>query len=343
MNTNQLPIDVFHKGWTDAALFADFAAAVKKGDCYDIAMAVRAQGADRKPVDAYVKAMRLPRQPSGQLPRVPEVMTDERRAELVQLSEFANNRDEKISSMDASLPLGMRELSFFLADTLVPRYAAKKDYMTTERSYKSVMAGDAKKEIKSGNRKNIVTLRDAASYVHSDDPFVLWGNVAMSLMMYKVPQRTQSRINDHDGEGQSRFTVFGGPFLKGIIGHAILMSGPVSFANKWDAMVPRPEQLHFEWLNEFLPMAYPEGSPMHPSRPAMHSFAALVCCYVLLALFDGHHELPNGRTVEEELILLADNVGYFRVFAGVHYQSDHDDSIETAKKVAEQIVRPFIR
>jgi len=339
---NTMPIDIYHKGWTKPEYFNAFREAVKSGDCHDISKSVNAEGAERKPVDAYVNAMRLPRQPSGSMPILSEIMTDERRAELELTYELSKQRDDKISNMPDSLPLGMREVSLFLEDQKVPRYAKGKDYVTTEKQYKEVIEGKTTKKITRGPVKNIVTLRDGCSYVHSDSPFELWGKVVDLLLEWGVPQRLQSRINDHDGQGQSRFTVYGSPFMHGLIGYAILMAGPVSFAAKWKDMVARPEQLCFEWLNMLLSQAYPEGSPMHPSRPAMHSFAALVCCYVLTELFDEFYELPNGRQLGAELRLLADNVGYFRVFAGVHYPSDHDDAVELAKATAHTVVRGFI-
>lgn len=340
---NELPIDVFHKGWTDADLFAKFRKAVTQGDCYTIARTVEAQGADRKPVDAYINAMRLPRQPSGRMPPVTEVMTEERRAELHLIKELADMRDAKLTSLPDDLPLGMRELSFFLEDEKVPRYAKGKDFITTQRTYDQEMAGKSVKKITAGPVKNIVTLRDAASYVHSDDPFALWSKVANYLLMVGVPQRLPAKLNDSDGVGQSRFVCFGAPCIVGLLGYAIAMAGPVSFYNKWYAMVPRPGQLYYEWLNDFLPQAYPEGSPMHPAYPAMHSFVALVCYFFLLEFFDGLTELPHGRTVAAELRLLADNVGYFRVHAAVHYPSDHDNAVELARKVAQDLAAPFLR
>lgn len=340
-----MPIDQYHKGWTNLELFEEFKVACQKGDCFAINRTMASQGSDRAPVDAHVNSMRLPQQLSGRLPPLTDgVLTDARKAELQLLKSLAESRDEKLTSLPSMLPEGMRELSWFLRDHRVPKRKAGTDYLTTKKSWESVMRGDAKKPIISdGSMTNIVTLRDAATYVHNDDPFELWGMVAQTLRSLGVNQRTQTRMNDHDGQGPARFVCFGQPFMQGIIGYAILMAGPLSFQNKWYGMVPRPEQLMYEWLGELLSVAYPEGSPMHPSRPAMHSFVALVCCFLLLALFDGHFVLPSGRTVAEELRLLADNVGYFRVHAGVHYQSDHDDAVELAKKAANAIVSRFLR
>lgn len=101
-----------------------------------------------------------------------------------------------------------------------------------------------------------------------------------------------------------------------------------------------------------LPMAYPEGSPMHPSYGAGHATVAGACVTVLKAFFDTNWELPNvfvptkdGRfleevevdnalTVEGELNKLCSNVSIGRNWAGVHYFSDYFESIRLGEKVA---------
>lgn len=336
--------ELFTKGWTDLDHFAEFREAVSKGDCYRINRSIAAESADRKPVDAMVFAMRMPGMPTNQLSNLGgDIMTDARKAELHQIAELAEMRDEKLDNLSSLLPRGMRELSFFLEDELVPKYEPGKNYMTTTKAWESVQRGDKKRKIAYSGTTKIETLRDAASYVHSDNPVELWGRVAVQLLQWGVPMRTQERMNDYDGVGPDRFVCFGAPFMLGLMGHGVMVSGPLSFREKWRQFVPRPEQLSKMWLDMLIPMAYPEGSPMHPSRPAMHSFAALICCFMLLEIFDGLYMLPTGRTVEEELRLLADNVGYFRVHAGVHYQSDHDDAVEVCRTAAKTIVSRFLR
>lgn len=100
-----------------------------------------------------------------------------------------------------------------------------------------------------------------------------------------------------------------------------------------------------------LPLAYPEGSPMHPAYGAGHATVAGACTTVLKAWFDGDHPLgfayePRaegdgladlgdlGLTVGGELDKLAANVSVGRNLAGVHYFTDYWESIRLGEAVA---------
>eukprot|EP00177_Eucheuma_denticulatum_P005828 GFKZ01010634.1.p1 GENE.GFKZ01010634.1~~GFKZ01010634.1.p1 ORF type:complete len:598 (+),score=53.53 GFKZ01010634.1:180-1973(+) len=108
-----------------------------------------------------------------------------------------------------------------------------------------------------------------------------------------------------------------------------------------------------------LPMAFPEGSPMHPSYGAGHASVAGACVTVLKAFFNHEATLPfvfeaneNGRrlrdvrdqyrnatlTVEGELNKLCSNISVGRDWAGVHYFTDYRESILLGEKVALQIL-----
>lgn len=107
-----------------------------------------------------------------------------------------------------------------------------------------------------------------------------------------------------------------------------------------------------------LPMAYPEGSPMHPSYGAGHATVAGACVTVLKGWFDAGHVLgtsaveatPDGRglrrvstggavlTVEGELNKLASNISIGRNWAGVHYYSDYVESVRLGEAVAVGIL-----
>lgn len=105
-----------------------------------------------------------------------------------------------------------------------------------------------------------------------------------------------------------------------------------------------------------LPMAYPEGSPMHPSYGAGHATVAGACVTVLKAFFKHTHVLPfafvpscgggrlvntecEGLTVEGELNKLCSNISLGRGWAGVHYFSDYIESIRLGEKVALGILQ----
>lgn len=126
--------------------------------------------------------------------------------------------------------------------------------------------------------------------------------------------------------------------------------------------------------NLLLAMAFPEGSPMHPSYAAGHATVAGGCVTMLKAFFDtleddwtprpwvesapmagngtgltpveasddGTFLLPladgAGMTVEGELNKLAANISIARNMAGVHYYSDYYDSLRMGERVAVGIL-----
>lgn len=115
-----------------------------------------------------------------------------------------------------------------------------------------------------------------------------------------------------------------------------------------------------EWL---LPVAFPEGSPTHPSYGAGHATVAGACTTVLKAWFDSAWTLTDAGTplayeadatgsalvdvsatlarpltVEGELNKLAANVAIGRDWAGVHYHSDYHESFRLGERVALDIL-----
>ncbi|MCB1948972.1 vanadium-dependent haloperoxidase, partial [Nitrosomonas sp.] len=122
---------------------------------------------------------------------------------------------------------------------------------------------------------------------------------------------------------------------------------------------------------KLLPMAFQEGSPMHPSYGAGHATVAGACVTILKAYFDTSAVLvrrdgnivfarydkdkgdepvafvPNATgdaleevnnspylTLEGELNKLAANISIARNMAGVHYFSDYYDSLRMGEKIA---------
>lgn len=130
-----------------------------------------------------------------------------------------------------------------------------------------------------------------------------------------------------------------------------------------------------------LPMAFPEGSPVHPSYGAGHATVAGACVTVLKAIFDGDTPIqpllqaasgpiagqwdvviPDATgtnlvpyasnpqkgaqaarmTVGGELDKLAGNIGIARNFAGVHWRSDDIESLKLGEKVALEFLRETV-
>ena len=111
--------------------------------------------------------------------------------------------------------------------------------------------------------------------------------------------------------------------------------------------------------NWLLPMAFPEGSPMHPSYGAGHATVAGACTTILKAWFDhgwglkadglpiAYEPLPDGSglndvsgmltqplTVEGELNKIAANIAIGRDWAGVHYYTDYIESLRMGEQIA---------
>ena len=130
-------------------------------------------------------------------------------------------------------------------------------------------------------------------------------------------------------------------------------------------------QASFAKSNLLLPMAFPEGSPMHPAYGAGHATVAGGCVTMLKAFFEMFTDSDSGverellgldgspiayvpnadgtklvkdkktkkpLTVQGELDKLAANISIGRNMAGVHYYSDYYDSLRMGERVAVGIL-----
>jgi len=119
--------------------------------------------------------------------------------------------------------------------------------------------------------------------------------------------------------------------------------------------------------NLLLPMAFPEGSPMHPSYGAGHATVAGGCVTMVKAFFEMFTDrdtgtlrelrnsdgqpivyVPNATgqkleplagfdgalTIQGELDKLAANIAIGRNMAGVHYYADYFDSLRLGERIA---------
>ena len=112
-----------------------------------------------------------------------------------------------------------------------------------------------------------------------------------------------------------------------------------------------------------LGLAYPEGSPLHPSYPSGHATLAGACITVIKAFMndtaklntlikpvkpDPHNptllvplieEGEDEMTVASELDKLAFNVAFGRNFAGIHYRKDAEQGIRLGEAVAIELLK----
>ena len=116
--------------------------------------------------------------------------------------------------------------------------------------------------------------------------------------------------------------------------------------------IQRVHDANGTWL---LPQAFAEGAPFHPSYGSGHSVVSSACVTILKAWFDCSVVVPSpvvpsadgltlnawvgpALTVEGELHKVSANVGIGRNFAGVHYRSDYEASIELGEQIAISVL-----
>jgi hypothetical protein len=185
---------------------------------------------------------------------------------------------------------------------------------------------------------------------------------------------------------QDAFGTFGGPFIATMVCEPSTRALKAVWYQKWGVHRKlRPEAfagrihnhltgvasypIHAEILNSpvlsrvkrkyktyLLPMAFPEGSPIHPSYGAGHATVAGACTTILKAFFDESFVIPNpvvpditgtqlvpyagpALTVGNELNKLAANVAIGRNIAGVHWRSDAFESLKLGEEVAISMMR----
>ena len=126
---------------------------------------------------------------------------------------------------------------------------------------------------------------------------------------------------------------------------------PINFGIKWHVGRARPEEVMYKLKTGEIPMsaapekivnyvnslsfwgedgrnftAYPEGSPQHPSWPAMHSAASA-----------GSMWLPTVMNLTDEQICQAKLVDYVvsygRTVAGVHYPGDNIAGLDLGQEI----------
>lgn len=117
---------------------------------------------------------------------------------------------------------------------------------------------------------------------------------------------------------------------------------------------------HFNQDTGFLlPIAFPEGSPLHPAYGAGHATVAGACVTILKAWFEESTPITNPvqasadgsslvhyngedkdqMTLLSELNKLASNIAIGRNGAGVHWRSDYKESVKLGETVAIGILQ----
>ncbi|MBV9083067.1 MAG: hypothetical protein JOZ62_10350 [Acidobacteriaceae bacterium] len=282
---------------------------------------------------------------------------------------------------------------------------ANTNYMTDEASYIAVQNGVKPSIVPQPMTPvHIHRGRDLANYVHIDELFQAYLNACLLLITPKNRGGFAAPLSDGNpyktSKTQAGFGTLGEPNFKTLVAEVATRALKAVWFEKWfvhrrlrpeafgarlhwnlvggipyefddagltamrNGVLNRPE---IQQAGYFLPMAFPEGCPTHPSYGAGHATVAGACVTVLKAIFaenttfgqfgikplqpkrdgSGTEEYQGGDAeslnVGGELNKLAANVALARNFAGVHWRSDYTESIKLGEMVATYFLHDTVQ
>ncbi len=241
--------------------------------------------------------------------------------------------------------------------------------------------------------------RDISQYVHIDVLFQGYFDACLILAEAVSDGGVGAPLNPGNpyvnSNNQEGFGLFGAPHIKGLLGQAAVQALKAVWYQKWfvhrrlrpevfagrihnflNHPVEAPYPIHGDVLNSdalkkiqakyrtsLLPMAFTEGSPLHPSYGAGHATVAGACVTILKWFFDESAPVNNPMeadpatngtclrpyagpdkdrlTVLGELNKLASNIAIGRNISGVHWRSDYTASLKLGEDVAIGILEDF--
>ncbi|MCP5492493.1 MAG: vanadium-dependent haloperoxidase [Chlamydiales bacterium] len=270
----------------------------------------------------------------------------------------------------------------------VPVSGTGNDFITTFIDYYTVISGGLTGDAITfdATARFIRTPRDLTEYVHQDTP----GQAALSalLLLNSYGSAALDTNNPYlSNPTQDGFVSYGISQVLELLRDAVQEALKTAWYEKWQVNRRcRPEEFGFnvqqqivggqdlgindQLINSpaltspsgifatygsyFLPQAYPEGSPMHPSYPAGHATLMGAAVTILKAFFNEDFTIPSplepnaantllvayGGTLKvgDELNKLASNIALGRDHAGVHYRSDGTQGLLLGEKVAIDIL-----
>ncbi len=268
-------------------------------------------------------------------------------------------------------------------------YVPGVDYMTDQASWLAAQNGQGPFASNQAdpNLQYMRNGRGLAAYVHVDVLFEAYFNACLVLIDVGAPLDPN---NPYVGSRtQTGFGTFGAPHLKTLVAEVSQRALKAVWYQKWFVHRHlRPEAfgglvhmtktgqasypLHSDVLNSdavnhvfaqhgtyFMPHAFPEGCPQHPSYGQGHATVAGACATIVKAWFndlttlmsipgfeivqaseDGLSLVPyqgsdgNQLTVGGEMNKIAANIGVGRAQAAVHWRYDYADSLPLGEAVA---------
>ena len=281
----------------------------------------------------------------------------------------------------------------------ISTYAPGLDYLTTQSAWLACQNGQvplpslpnqldpAPRYIRNG--------RDFAAYVHADASACMcmsFYNAGIFLVANGAPLNPGNPYRNY--KTQAPFTTFGSPHFLGLLSEATHRALKAVWYAKWYVHRNlRPEAfgglvhltktgqksypldndvldsvaaagIYSKYRSYFLPQAFPEGCPQHPSYAQAHGSMAGACATVLKAAVDGNlpfTALSDGGivtatadglmlepytgadagaiTINGEIDKLASNIGLGRNFAGIHWRTDYASALVLGEAVAISILR----
>lgn len=270
-------------------------------------------------------------------------------------------------------------------EQMVPIQSTANDFNTTFNDWlTTVKGGDTGNTITFDPTMTFLrTPRDLGEYVHQDTP----EQAALSALLILDSFGTDALDTNNpyfNNRTQVGFVTFGIGEILSLTRVAVQEGLKAAWFQKWQVHRRlRPEEYGFyvqmqkansvnmgissELINSqaldeifsafgsyFLPVAYPEGSPTHPSYPAGHATFMGAAVTILKAYYNENFEIPNPLqpnatndaleaypgtlTIGNELNKLAANIALGRDHAGVHYRSDGIEGILLGEKIALDVL-----
>jgi hypothetical protein len=269
-------------------------------------------------------------------------------------------------------------------------YTPGTDYLTDFTSWLAVQNGQGPfptQAILPNTTSYIKSGRDLGAWVHTDITFQAYLFAAQWLLTHGAPLNPGNPYLSI--KNQAGVQTFGGQHILDLLGEVSNRALKAMWYQKWFVhRALRPiaygglvhntitrvanYPIHRDVLNSqalgqifakhgsyFLPAAYPEGNPQHPSYAEGHSVIAGACVTALKAFFNESFVIPkpviasdDGQslvpytgsdagqiTVGGELNKLANNVALGRDVAGVHWRSDAEQGLLLGEAVAISILR----
>jgi len=321
--------------------------------------------------------------------------------------------DDAIGPYVSQLSLSPMNYGPYFMNGRMSMYVPNLDYMTDQASWLQVQNGQGPfgQNTVDPQPRYIRNGRDYAMFVHTDPLaglFMTFYNAGIILFEKGAPLNPGNPYRAAAEGGytkQAAFATFGVPFFLGMMGEVATRAFKAVWCAKWFVhRALRPEAfgglvhmtmtgratypLHRHILNShavkhvfskygsyFLPQAFPEGSPQHPSYAQGHGSMAGACATILKAAVDGsfpYRALPNSITrtgpvdtgattivtasrdglslvpytgadadqitLNGEINKLASNIGLARDFAGIHWRSDYAQGLLLGEAVALSVL-----